>query len=190
MKCPQCGYISFDHLENCRKCGFALAKNQDQKLPLKSGEKAAYSKPCFQTSLPKESSDLKPFDQSHKETLMPKKVGTKRIGNLTQFSDENKYENKLDVHAIPQESIKENENSHNESVFFQESMSCEEEAGQDDFGDHRAQRRAQGKPDPRERLEDERIRHGRDQLTLIEQRRHTVVIARYPLLDDGIIFFA
>ena len=25
MKCPKCGYHSFEHLDNCRKCGFTLA---------------------------------------------------------------------------------------------------------------------------------------------------------------------
>ncbi len=24
MKCPKCGYHSFEHLDTCRKCGFAL----------------------------------------------------------------------------------------------------------------------------------------------------------------------
>jgi uncharacterized RDD family membrane protein YckC len=32
MKCPECGYISFDHLEICQKCGAQLYKNPDSNL--------------------------------------------------------------------------------------------------------------------------------------------------------------
>lgn len=28
MKCPKCGYNSFDHLENCKKCGQDLAEHK------------------------------------------------------------------------------------------------------------------------------------------------------------------
>lgn len=29
MKCPECGYISFDHLETCQKCGAKIHKDSD-----------------------------------------------------------------------------------------------------------------------------------------------------------------
>ena len=30
MKCPKCGYNSFDHLENCKKCGKDLAEHKSR----------------------------------------------------------------------------------------------------------------------------------------------------------------
>jgi ribosomal protein S27AE len=30
MKCPKCGYTSFDYLDECKKCGKDLAEHKDK----------------------------------------------------------------------------------------------------------------------------------------------------------------
>ena len=50
MKCPKCGYNSFDHLDSCKKCGQGLAEHK-QKFNLRgfffSGQKAGAEPESF-----------------------------------------------------------------------------------------------------------------------------------------------
>jgi hypothetical protein len=34
MRCPKCGFISFDYLDNCKKCGASLAQIRAELCPL------------------------------------------------------------------------------------------------------------------------------------------------------------
>jgi hypothetical protein len=49
MKCPQCGYHSFEHLDSCKKCGQSLAEHK-AKFKLRGfivhGHPAATAKPA------------------------------------------------------------------------------------------------------------------------------------------------
>ncbi|MCK5254818.1 MAG: hypothetical protein KAQ81_02260, partial [Deltaproteobacteria bacterium] len=33
MKCPKCNFTSFDHMPNCKKCGYVFVKSIDRDVP-------------------------------------------------------------------------------------------------------------------------------------------------------------
>lgn len=45
MKCPSCGYNSFDHLEHCKKCGSPLGRDTESEAAEERGHKTSRARP-------------------------------------------------------------------------------------------------------------------------------------------------
>jgi len=80
MKCPECGYISFDHLKRCKKCGYRLSRNTGQDPPFTRDLYPPLDKASYQFSYPGKQ-DKDPMQGSNMDVSLSPRDSNKSVKN-------------------------------------------------------------------------------------------------------------